>query len=108
METAVGVFSSRDTTDEAVRQLLQRGVPEQSIVFLTRSESEAKTITKEVCAYVGGFAGGATGMTAGVVAASLLLPGIVPQSAQRLPTTPKLHQPRTISVPKMPPSSARF
>ena len=76
METAVGVFSSRDTTDEAVRQLLQRGVPEQSIVFLTRSESEAKTITKEVCAYVGGFAGGATGMTAGVVAASLLLPGI--------------------------------
>jgi anti-sigma B factor antagonist len=77
METAVGVFSSRDRTEEAVKQLLQRGVPEQSIVFLTRSESEAKTITKKVGAYVGGFAGGAAGLGAGVVAASLL-PGIGP------------------------------
>jgi anti-sigma B factor antagonist len=77
METAVGVFSSRDRTEEAVKQLLQRGVPEQSIVFLTRSESEAKTITRKVGAYVGGFAGGAAGLGAGVVAASLL-PGIGP------------------------------
>ena len=77
METAVGVFSSRDRTEEAVKQLLQRGVPEQSIVFLTRSESEAKTITKKVGAYVGGLAGGAAGLGAGVVAASLL-PGIGP------------------------------
>lgn len=75
METAVGVFSSRDRTEEAVKQLLQRGVPEESIVFLTRSESEAKTITKEVCTYLGGFAGGAAGLGAGAVAASLL-PGI--------------------------------
>lgn len=77
METAVGVFSSRDRTEEAVKQLLQRGVPEQSIVFLTRSESEAKTITKKVGAYVGGLAGGAAGLGAGVLAASLL-PGIGP------------------------------
>jgi len=76
METAIGVFSSRDRAEEAVRALRQASVPEQSIVFLTRSESEAKTIAKEFGAYVGGFAGGAAGMSAGVLAGTLLLPGI--------------------------------
>jgi anti-sigma B factor antagonist len=76
MDTAVGVFSSRDRAEEAVKELLEQGVPEKSIVFLTRSESEAKQIGKEFGTYVGGFTGGAAGMTAGVVAATLLLPGI--------------------------------
>jgi anti-sigma B factor antagonist len=76
METAIGVFSSRDHAEEAVRELRQSGVPDQSIVFLTRSASEAKTIAKQFGATVGGFVGGATGMSAGVVAATLLLPGI--------------------------------
>ena len=78
METAIGVFSSRDHAEEALKELRQQGVPEQSIVYLTRSESEAKTIAKEFGAYVGGFVGGAAGMTTGVVAATLLLPGIGP------------------------------
>jgi anti-sigma B factor antagonist len=76
VETAIGVFASRDHAERAVKELGERGVPEESIVFLTRSESEAKNIAKEFGAYVGGFAGGAAGMTTGVVAASLLLPGI--------------------------------
>jgi anti-sigma B factor antagonist len=76
METAIGVFSSRDRAEEAVRALRHGGVPDESIVFLTRSETEAKTVAKEFGASVGGFMGGAAGMTAGVVAASLLLPGI--------------------------------
>jgi anti-sigma B factor antagonist len=76
METAIGVFTSRDSAEDGVRELLQRGVPESSIVFLTRSESEAKTIGKQLGAFAGGFAGGAAGMTAGVAAATLLLPGI--------------------------------
>ena len=78
METAIGVFSSRDRAEEAVKELRRQGVPEQSIVFLTRSENEAKTIAKQFGATVGGFVGGATGMSAGVVAATLLLPGIGP------------------------------
>ena len=78
METAIGVFSSRDKAEEAVKELRQRGVPEQSIIFLTRSENEAKTIAQEFGSYVGGFVGGAAGMSAGVVAATLLLPGIGP------------------------------
>jgi anti-sigma B factor antagonist len=76
METAIGVFASRDHAHEAVRELRGRGVPEESIVFLTRSESEAKTIASELGTFVGGFVGGAAGITTGIVAASLLLPGI--------------------------------
>lgn len=76
METAIGVFTSRDSTEESVKELLQRGVPESSLVFLTRSESEAKTVGKQLGAFAGGFVGGAAGMTAGVAAATLLLPGI--------------------------------
>jgi hypothetical protein len=78
METAIGVFSSRDHAERAVTELRQHGVPEDSIVFLTRSETEAKTIAKQFGATVGGFVGGATGMSAGVVAATLLLPGVGP------------------------------
>jgi anti-sigma B factor antagonist len=76
METAIGVFSSRDRAEEAVKALRQSGVAEESIVFLTRSETEAKAVAKEFGASVGGFVGGAAGMTAGVLAATLLLPGI--------------------------------
>ncbi len=76
METAIGVFASRDHAEKAVKELLEQGLPEESIVFLTRSETEAKSIAKELGAYVGGFVGGAAGITTGIVAASLLLPGI--------------------------------
>jgi anti-sigma B factor antagonist len=76
VETAIGVFASRDRAEEAVKELLQRNVPEQSIVFLTRSENEAKTVGKQLGAYTGGFMGGAVGMSAGVAAATVLVPGI--------------------------------
>jgi hypothetical protein len=59
VETAIGVFASRDRAEEAVKELRQHGVPEQSIVFLTRSENEAKTIAKEFGTTLGGFVGGA-------------------------------------------------
>src|SRR6266496_45822 len=76
MEPVIGVFSSRERAEEAVGELLKARVPEQAIVFLTRSESEAKTVAKELGATLGGFMGIATGASAGVAAASLLLPGI--------------------------------
>ncbi len=76
METAIGVFTSRDHAEDAVKELRERGVPQESIVFLTRSENDANNLAKEFGAYVGGFAGGAAGMTAGVLAATLLLPGV--------------------------------
>jgi anti-sigma B factor antagonist len=78
METFIGVFSSRGHAESAVRDLLEKKISQESIVFLSRSEGEAKTIGKQFGATVGGFAGGAVGMSTGVVAATLLLPGLGP------------------------------
>ena len=79
METAIGVFAARERAEEAVKSLLEQNVPKESIVYLTRSESEAKSVGKELGAYAGGFVGGAAGLSAGVATATLLaIPGIGP------------------------------
>lgn len=76
METAIGVFDSRDKAEQAVKELIQHQIPEKSIVFLTRSESEAMAFGKDLGAYAGGFLGGAVGVTAGCVGAAIaLIPG---------------------------------
>jgi anti-sigma B factor antagonist len=77
METAVGVFKSREKAELALKELIDRKVPHESIAFLTTSETEAVSVAKEVGTYAGGFLGGAAGMTAGVVATTILLiPGL--------------------------------
>ena len=77
METTIGVFSSRERAEEAVQELLTQKVPKESIVFLTLSEAEAKKVGTGLGATVGGFMGAAGGMSAGVLAATLLVvPGI--------------------------------
>jgi anti-sigma B factor antagonist len=77
METIIGVFASRERAEETVKQLLDYRVPQDAIVFLTRSETEAMTLGKSLGAFAGGFVGGAAGLTAGMVAATLfLIPGI--------------------------------
>jgi anti-sigma B factor antagonist len=76
METAIGVFTSRDRAEEAVKQLLASKVPEGEIVFLTRADPESVTQGKKAGATVGGFLGLATGMSAGVVTATVMLTGI--------------------------------
>jgi len=77
METVMGVFASRERAEETVKELLNKGVPQDAIVFLTRSESEAMTLGKSLGAFIGGFVGGSAGLTAGVVAATLFsIPGI--------------------------------
>jgi anti-sigma B factor antagonist len=79
VETAIGIFSSRERATEAVHELLKGKVPEESIVFLTRSQTEAEVVGKELGATVGGFMGVGTGMSAGVLAATMLaVPGIGP------------------------------
>jgi anti-sigma B factor antagonist len=71
------VFSSRDRAEEAVKELITRKVPKESIVFLSLSEADAKSVGQGFGATVGGFMGAATGMSAGVIAATLLVvPGI--------------------------------
>ena len=71
METAIGVFKSRERAEEAFKELLDNKVPQESIAFLTQSETEAVSVAKEVGTYAGGFLGGAAGMTAGIVATTI-------------------------------------
>lgn len=78
MQTVIGIFSSRDRAQHAVEALLKAKVPEQEIVFLSRSESETKTVARQFGAALGGFMGMATGASAGVVAATMLVPEIGP------------------------------
>jgi anti-sigma B factor antagonist len=85
METAIGVFATRERAEEAVKSLLGEFVPKESIVYLTRSESEAKSVGKELGVYASDFVGGAAGLSAGVTGATLLaVPGIGPVFAQGL------------------------
>lgn len=77
METAIGVFDSRERAEEAVKALIEKHIPQESMVFLTRSESEAVTFGRDMGKFAGGFMGGALGATAGVVGATLaLVPGL--------------------------------
>jgi anti-sigma B factor antagonist len=70
METAIGVFPSRERAEEAIKELRQH-VPEDSIAFLTRSEADAEKLGKEFGALVGGVAGAS-------MVAALLVPGLGP------------------------------
>lgn len=79
METAVGVFAARERAEEAVKSLLEHHVPQERIIYLTRSENEAESIEKQLRTHAGGFIGGAAGSTAGVAPATLLaIPGVGP------------------------------
>jgi len=76
VETFIGVFDSRENAEQAVQELIQNHVPQESIIFLTRSESEAMSFGKDLGKFAGGFMGGAVGATAGCVGAALaLIPG---------------------------------
>ena len=76
METAIGVFGSRERAEEALKELLGHNIPQESIVFLTRSETEAVNFAKDIGSYAGGFLGGAAGLSASAAVAALLIPGL--------------------------------
>jgi hypothetical protein len=77
METAIGVYESRARAEQAVKDLIAKNVPQEAIVFLTRSESDAANFAKEVGGLAGGFLGGTVGMAAGAAAIALaLVPGV--------------------------------
>jgi anti-sigma B factor antagonist len=77
VETVIGVFESRDRAETALKELIQKQVPQESIMFLSRSENEVVTLAKDLGGFAGGFVGGAAGLTASVVAATLfMIPGL--------------------------------
>jgi anti-sigma B factor antagonist len=76
VETAIGIFDTRESAENAVKELIQNHVPQESIIFLTRSETEAMSFGKDLGKFAGGFMGGAVGATAGCVGAAIaLIPG---------------------------------
>jgi anti-sigma B factor antagonist len=76
VEIAIGIFDSTECAEQAVKELRQNQIPGQAIIFLTGSENEAMSFTKEIGAYVGGVMGGAVQFTAGQIGSALaMVPG---------------------------------
>jgi len=76
VEIAIGIFDSTERAEQAVKDLRQNQIPGQAIIFLTGSENEAMSFTKELGTYVGGVMGGAVQFTAGQIGSALaLVPG---------------------------------
>ena len=79
METAIGVFPTREQAEEALKSLLEHEVPHESVVYLTRSEDDAAAMGKQFGASAGEVAGGTADGCDGIAATSLLtIPRIGP------------------------------
>jgi hypothetical protein len=99
MQSVIGVFSSVTSARQAVEGLMDYGMSERSIIFLTRESDENAPIPsmsaedihkipttdaerdgmgKAVGAVVGGAVGSGAGMAGGAAIASLLVPGVGP------------------------------
>ena len=90
MHNLVGIFRECAAADRAVRELLEAGIPQNRIIFLTGLDSAAQTtslpttdaepegIGKAMGELVGGAAGASTGLALGSALASLFVPGVGP------------------------------
>ena len=76
METAIGVFDSRSGAQEAVQELLDRNLPRDAIVFLTRSESDARSMARLLTSYAGTLVAEAVNASLGPGASILLIPAL--------------------------------
>ena len=88
MQSVVGVFTSCAAADKAVREMLQQGIPPQSLIFLTSeqlpaqvervptTDTEAHGMGKAIGAFVGGVVGASAGLGLGSAVASLVVPGV--------------------------------
>ena len=88
MQSIVGVFTSCAAADRAVREMLDKGIPPQSLIFLTSeqlpaevervptTDAEAHGMGKAIGAFVGGVVGASAGLGLGSAVASLVVPGV--------------------------------
>ncbi len=96
MHTVVGIFGSRAQAEQAVGALLNTGIPEPSIIYLTgecapeeiealrTTDAESPGMGKTMGAYLGGVMGAGAGLSLGSAVASLLIPGVGPIMAAGL------------------------
>ena len=90
MHNLAGIFGECATADRAVRELLDAGIPQGRIIFLTGLDAAAKAaelpttdaepegMGKTVGGYVGAVTGGSAGLALGSALASLFVPGVGP------------------------------
>lgn len=90
MHNLVGIFRECATADRAVRELLQAGIPQNRITFLSgldsaaaatalpTTDAEAEGMGKTVGEFVGGVTGASAGLALGSALASLFVPGVGP------------------------------
>lgn len=96
MESVVGIFQSRSAAQGAAAQLLDRGIPRESIIFLTAesvagrtdgianssldsvptTDAEADGMGMAAGALLGGGIGASAGLAGGAAIASVLVPGV--------------------------------
>src|SRR6266496_302009 len=77
MQSVVGIFTSCAAADRAVREMLDKGIPPQSLIFLTSeqlpaqveqvptTDAEAHGMGKAIGAFVGGVVGASAGLGLG-------------------------------------------
>jgi len=90
MQTIVGIFRTRVAADRALNGLLENGIPQQSIIFLTAdqpkvevasvptTDAEPDGMGKTLGSYVGGIVGAGAGLYLGSALARLVVPGVGP------------------------------
>src|SRR5207245_11624765 len=88
MDTIVGIFRSRVAADQALNGLLENGVPQESIIFLTGDQPQAEIASvpttdaepdgmgKTLGSYDGGIVGAGAGLYLGSALAGRFVPGV--------------------------------
>jgi hypothetical protein len=93
MQNMVGIFPSVATAEEAIKDLLDSGMSEQSIIFLSgeapgnstadaqvdrlpTTDAEGDGMGKALGALIGGALGASAGLAGGAAVASLAVPGV--------------------------------
>lgn len=72
METAVGVVGTRKFDQDAMGHVIEQQVARESIVVVSRAQSEGEAFCKHLGATIGAYMGAAVGMSLGVGGAVLL------------------------------------
>ena len=90
MHSVVGIFASCAVAERAVREMLEKGIPPQSLLFLTpeqvqppvervpTTDSEGHGMGKAIGTFVGGVVGAGAGAGLGSAIASLVVAGVGP------------------------------
>ena len=90
MQTVAGIFTDRATANQAINDLLQAGIPVESIIFLSgdcpnrnlevlpTTDAESDGMGKTIGAFIGGVSGASAGLGVGSAVASLMVPGVGP------------------------------